>query len=77
MYLILNQMYLIFLKIQKKRKNFCGSGERFFCEWHHKWRTFRPPCPISPSLGPKPLDGSILLKLLLENRLQSESFELW
>jgi len=47
----------------------------FFCEWRHKWRTFRPPWPTSPGPGSKPLDGSILLKFLLETRLQSESFD--
>ena len=47
------------------------------CEWHHKWRTFRPPWPTSPGPGPKSLDGSILLKFLLEtSRLQSESYTL-
>jgi len=32
---------------------------------------------LAPSPGPghKPLDGSISLKFLLENRLQSESFD--
>jgi len=35
---------------------------------------FRPPGPTSPGPGPKPLDGSILLKFLLETRPQSESF---
>jgi len=32
------------------------------CEWHHKWRTFRPPWPTSPGPGPKPLYGSIWLR---------------
>jgi len=31
--------------------------------------------PTSPGLGRKPLDGSILLKFLLETRLQSEPFD--
>ena len=43
----------------------------------HKWRTFRPPLPTSPGPGPKPLDGSILLKFLLETRLQPKSFDTW
>jgi len=25
------------------RKNFFAWRMRFFCEWRHKWRTFRPP----------------------------------
>ena len=50
-------------------------GVQIFCEWCHKWRTFRPPWPTSPGPGPKSLDGGILLKFLLETRLQSESFD--
>ena len=56
-------------------KNFFGWGVLIFYEWHHKWRTFRRPWPTSPGPGPKPLDGSISLKFLLETRLQSESFD--
>ena len=40
-----------------------------------KWRTFRPPWLTSPGPGPKPLDGSISLKLLFKTKLQSESFD--
>ena len=47
---------------------------RVFCEWRHKWKTFRPPWPTLPDPGRQPLDGSISLKFLLETRLQSESF---
>jgi len=36
---------------------------------------FRPPWPTSAGPGPKPLDGSISLKFLLETRLQSNSFD--
>jgi len=35
------------------------------------------PWPTSPSLGPKLLDDSILLKFLLQTRLQSEFLILW
>ena len=35
----------------------------------------RPPWPISPGPGPKPLDDSISLQFLLETRLQSESID--
>jgi len=56
-------------------KKFFGWGVRVFCEWRHKWRTFRPPWPTSPGPGHQSLDGSILLKFLLETRLQSESFD--
>jgi len=27
-------------------------GSMDFCEWHHKWRIFRPPWSTSPALGP-------------------------
>ena len=50
-------------------------GVWIFYEWHHKWRAFSPPWPTSPGPGLKPSDGSISLKLLLETRLQSESFD--
>ena len=55
-------------------KKFSGWGLWIFCEWHHKWKPFRPPWPSSPGPGPKLLDGSISLKFLLETRLKSESF---
>jgi len=51
------------------KKNFFAWGLRVFCEWHHKWRTFRPPWPILPGPGRQPLGGSISLKFLLETRL--------
>jgi len=57
------------------RKNVFGLGCAGFCEWCHKWRSFRPPWPTLPGPGRQPLGGSISLKFLLENRLQSESFD--
>ena len=48
------------------QKNFFCLGMRVFCEWRHKWRTFRPPWPTLPGPGPKPLDGSTLLKFLFK-----------
>jgi len=59
------------LLVCTRKKFFCLVGVGF-CQWHHKWRTFRPPLP---GPGRQPLDGSILLKFLLETRLQSESFD--
>ena len=56
-------------------KKFFAWGLRVFCEWRHKWTTFRPPWPTLPGPGLQPLSGSILLKFLLETRLQSESFD--
>jgi len=46
-----------------------------FCEWRHKWSSFRHFWSTSSGPGPKLLDSSILLKFLLETRLKSESFE--
>ena len=57
------------------RKKFFTWGVRFFFEWRHKWRTFWPPWPTLPGPRRQPLGGSILLKFLLETRLQSESFD--
>ena len=57
------------------RNNFFGWGVWIFCEWRHKWRTFRPPWSTLPGPRWKPLDGSISLKFLLETRLKSESFD--
>ena len=57
------------------QKKFFAWGVRFFGEWSHKWRTFRPPWPTLPGPGRQPLGGSISLKFLLETRLQSESFD--
>jgi len=55
--------------------NLFAWGLQVFCEWRHKWRTFRPPWPTLPGPERQPLRGSILLKFLLETRLQSESFD--
>jgi len=62
------------IKRRGKSKLF-GWGMRIFCEWRHKWKTFRPPWPALPGPGRQLLDGSISLKFLLETRLQSESFD--
>jgi len=56
-------------------KKFFAWGVRVFCEWCHKWRTFRPPWPTLPGLGHQLLGGSISLNFLLETRLQSKSFD--
>jgi len=62
------------LLVCTRKKIFC-LGLWVFCEWRHKWKTFRPPWPTSPGPGRQPLDGSISLKFLLETRLQSKSFD--
>jgi len=51
------------------KKIFC-LGMRVFCEWHHKWMSFRAPWPTLPGPGHQPLGGSISLKFLLETRLR-------
>ena len=56
-------------------KKFFAWGLRVFCEWRHKWRTFRQPWPTLPSPGRQLLGGSISLNFLLETRLQSECFD--
>ena len=61
------------LLVCTRKKIFCFGGS--FCEWRHKWRTFRPPWPTLPGPGHQPLGGSISLKFLLETKLQSESFD--
>jgi len=57
------------------RKKFFCLGVRVFCEWRHKWKTFRPPWPTLLGPGRQLLGGSISLKFLLETRLQSVSFD--
>jgi len=46
-----------------------------FSKFQHQWRTFSPPWPTSPGPGHQPLDGSILLKFLLDSRLELQSFD--
>jgi len=37
------------------RKKFFAWEMRVFCEWRHKWRTFRPSWPTLPGPGCQPL----------------------
>jgi len=57
------------------KKKFFEFEFWIFCEWHHKWSSFRPFWPTSSGPGPEPPDDSISLKFLLETRLESESFD--
>jgi len=50
--------------LHSKKKLFAW-GVWVVCEWHHMWRTFRPPWPTLPGHGHQPLDGSISQKFLL------------
>ena len=57
------------------QKKVFAWGLRFFCEWRHKWKTFRLPWPTLPGPRCQPLGDSISRKFLLQTRLQSESFD--
>ena len=48
---------------------------RVFCEWYHKWSSFK--VILAHVAWPKaqPLGQSVSLKFSLETRLESESFE--
>jgi len=37
------------------QKKLFAWGVRVFCEWRHKWRTFRPPWPTLPGPGSQQL----------------------
>ena len=56
-------------------KNIFWFWVSVFCEWCHKWDSFRPLWPTSSGPRPKLLNGSSSLTFLLETRLKSESFE--
>ena len=57
------------------RKKIFGWGVRIFCEWRHKWSSFR--VILTHVARPKAqlLGQSVSLKFSLEIRLESESFE--
>ena len=59
------------LVVCTRKKIFAWGCVWVFCQRRCKWRTFGP---TSPGPGRQPLDGSISLKVLLDSRLQSESF---
>ena len=50
-------------------------GVRIFCDWHHKWSSFRVILAHVAQPGAQLLGQSVSLKLSLESRLESESFE--
>jgi len=35
-------------------KKIFAWGMWVYCQWHHKWRTFRPPWPTLPGPGRQP-----------------------
>ena len=57
------------------RKKFFGWGVRIFCEWHHKWSSFRVILAHVARHSAQLLGQSVSLKFSLETRLESESFE--
>jgi len=57
------------------RKKFFGWGLRIFCEWHHKWSSFGVILAHVAWPRAQPLGQSVSLKVSLETRLESESFE--
>ena len=62
------------LLVCNQKKFFCW-GLWIFCEWHHKWSSFRAISAHVTWPRAQPLGQSISLKFSLENRLESESFE--
>ena len=56
------------------QKKFC-LGVRFFCEWRHKWSSFRVIFAHVAWPRAQPLGQSVSLKFSLETRLESEYFE--
>ena len=57
-----------------RKKNFAW-GVRVFCEWRHKWSSFRVILAHVAWPRAQPLGQSVWLKFSLETRLESESFE--
>ena len=57
------------------RKKFFGWGLRIFCEWRHRWSSFKVILAHVAWPRAQPLGQSVSLKFSLETRLESESFE--
>ena len=57
------------------RKKIFAWGMRVFCEWRHKWSSFRVILADVAWPRAKPLGQSVSLKFSLETKLESESFE--
>jgi len=55
-------------------KKFFGWGMRIFCDWRHKWSSFRVILAHVAWPRAQPLGQSVSLKFSLETRLESESF---
>ena len=61
--------------VDYNRKNIFWLGVRLFCDWRHKWSSFRVILSHVARPGAQPLGQSVSLKFSLETRLESESFE--
>ena len=57
------------------RKKCFGWGVRIFCVCRHKWSSFRVILAHVARPGAQPLGQGVLLKISVESRLESESFE--
>ena len=57
------------------RKKVFGWGMRIFCDWRHKWSSFRVILAHVTWPRAQPLGQGVSLKFSLETRLESESFE--
>ena len=57
------------------RNKICWLGVRIFCDWRHKWSSFRVILAHVAWPRAQPLGQSVSLKFSLETRLESESFE--
>ena len=57
------------------RKKFFAWGVWVFCEWRHKWSSFRVILAHVAWPRAQPLGQSVSLKFLLETRLESKSSE--
>jgi len=57
------------------RKKVFAWGVQDFCEWHHKWSSFRVILAHVAWPRTQPLGHSVSLKFSLETRLESESSE--
>ena len=57
------------------RKKFFGWGVQIFCDWRHKWSSFRVILAHVAWPRAQPLGQNVSLKFSLETRLESESFE--
>ena len=61
--------------VDYSRKKIFWLGVRIFCDWRHKWSSFRVILAHVARPGAQPLSQSASLKFSLETRLESESFE--